>query len=66
MYHGEVKISQNNLNNFLMLAEELQIKGLTNRKQTQAVVKTVASAKPTRPASGKSIFRKKNSDSIII
>jgi hypothetical protein len=56
MYHGEVKISQNNLNNFLMLAEELQIKGLTNRKQTQAVVKTVTSAKPTRPASGKSIF----------
>ena len=52
MYHGEVKIAQNNLNNFLTLAEELQIKGLANRKQTQAVARTVA--KTSRPSSDNS------------
>jgi len=31
MYHGEVKITQDNLKGFLALAEELQIKGLTNK-----------------------------------
>jgi len=29
MYHGEVSVAQNNLNSFLALAEDLEIKGLT-------------------------------------
>ncbi len=29
MYHGEANIFQDDLNDFLVLAEELQIKGLT-------------------------------------
>lgn len=31
MYHGDVKIAQEDLNSFLAIAEELQIKGLTNK-----------------------------------
>ena len=31
MYHGEVSVSQENLNNFLSVAEDLQVKGLTQK-----------------------------------
>lgn len=32
MYHGEVNVAQEDLNSFLAVAEELQIKGLTNKE----------------------------------
>ena len=32
MYHGEVNVAQEDLNSFLSVAEELQIKGLTNKE----------------------------------
>ena len=32
MYHGEVNVSQEDLNSFLAVAEDLKIKGLTQNK----------------------------------
>jgi len=39
MYHGEVNVAQEELNSFLAVAEDLQVKGLTqkNDKQPQPV-----------------------------
>ena len=40
IYHGEVNVAQNDLNSFLAVAEELQIKGLTQREsQTESAAK---------------------------
>ena len=36
IYHGEVTIAQGNLNDFLALAEELQLKGLSGSRETEA------------------------------
>jgi len=36
MYHGEVNIAQEDLNNFLAVAEDLQVKGLTQNNQKQS------------------------------
>ena len=33
MYHGEVNVAQDDLNNFLAVAEDLRIKGLTQNTQ---------------------------------
>lgn len=38
-YHGEANICQKDLNNFLFLAEELQLKGLTGNDSKENVVK---------------------------
>jgi len=35
MYHGEVSVSQNDLNSFLSIAEELQIKGLSQNESSK-------------------------------
>ena len=35
MYHGEVNVAQEELNSFLAVAEDLQVKGLTQNNQTQ-------------------------------
>lgn len=34
MYHGEVSVSQENLNKFLSVAEELEVKGLTQKQSS--------------------------------
>ena len=35
MYHGEVNVAQGELNSFLAVAEDLQVKGLTQNKSTK-------------------------------
>jgi len=47
MYHGEVNVAQDDLNSFLAVAEELQIKGLTNKDQADTA--GTSSGKVTRP-----------------
>jgi hypothetical protein len=44
MYYGEVRVSSEKLGSFLAAAEELQIKGLTNRKNAQIVSRKVGEA----------------------
>ena len=41
MYHGEVSVAQNNLNSFLALAEDLEIKGLTQNNGGPGNTQTV-------------------------
>ena len=40
IYNGEVNVAQEDLNSFLAVAEELQIKGLTNRDATNAMLES--------------------------
>ena len=57
-YHGEVKIAQDSLDNFLAVAEELAIKGLTtNVKPSDQISKKAVSAKKKR-----TITQEKNSN----
>jgi hypothetical protein len=46
MYHGEVNVCQEDLNSFLAVAEELQVKGLTNKEQAESAAIPVMSAAP--------------------
>ena len=45
MYHGEVNVAQDDLNSFLAVAEELQIKGLTNKDQADSAATPGPSSK---------------------
>jgi len=45
MYHGEVNVAQEELNSFLAVAEDLQVKGLTQTQDTEAV----PSSQPEKP-----------------
>jgi len=48
MYHGEVNVAQEELNSFLSVAEELQVKGLTQNSPTTNP-NTKTEPQPTRP-----------------
>ena len=48
MYHGEVSVSQEDLNKFLSVAEDLEVKGLT-QKQTSNSKDTSNSSSQSRP-----------------
>ena len=50
MYHGEVNVAQEELNSFLMVAEELRVKGLTQTQGEGAKASPPASM-PSRPES---------------
>ena len=66
MYHGEVNVPQDSLNNFLAVAEELAVKGLTtDSKPTGAdtpAKKTVAAKRKTSlsPSNIVHIFKNKS------
>jgi len=48
MYHGEVNVAQENLTSFLAVAEELQVKGLTENKINQSKSYTKQQPNPTK------------------
>ncbi len=55
MYHGEVNVAQEDLNNFLQVAEELKVKGLTQngseqeKRSSSNEVKHRAPSQPIKP-----------------
>ena len=53
MYHGEVNVAQEELNSFLMVAEELKVKGLTQTQSEGAKASPAPgpSSTPSRPES---------------
>jgi len=67
MYHGEVNVAQDSLNNFLAVAEELAVKGLTTDSQpgvSEARKKAVVKRKsvPHTPASNSGAKKAKSDD----
>jgi len=61
MYHGEVNVAQEDLNSFLAVAEELKVKGLTQKNDDET--KTLKRTETSRPAAGLNGSRKYNSKS---
>ena len=60
MYHGEANITQEDLNSFLAVAEDLDVKGLTSSDQEKATKRAgVGPAKFKRRSSGGAVSAKK-------
>ena len=53
MYHGEVNVAQEDLDVFLALAQDLQIKGLTQKDEEQKKGKEVSTREPSPPPNPK-------------
>ena len=64
MYHGEVNVAQEDLNSFLAVAEELKVKGLTQKNDNET--KTVKHTETSRPAAVSNGSRKYNSKSTSV
>jgi len=54
IYNGEVNVAQEELNSFLAVAEELQIKGLTNRDSNSSSTNNASSESPLGQSSSNS------------
>eukprot|EP00092_Neocalanus_flemingeri_P037136 GFUD01040424.1.p1 GENE.GFUD01040424.1~~GFUD01040424.1.p1 ORF type:complete len:329 (+),score=97.53 GFUD01040424.1:162-1148(+) len=50
MYHGEVNVAQEELNSFLSIAEDLQVKGLTQNNSSRSTPKSKPEPATTAPA----------------
>ena len=48
MYHGEVNVAQEDLNTFLAVAEDLQVKGLTQNTKTQPRTHQPSISRPSK------------------
>lgn len=60
MYHGEANVTQEDLNSFLAVAEDLDVKGLTSNDQEKATKRAgVDTAKFKRKSSGGAVSAKK-------
>merc|ERR1719420_59080 len=51
MYHGEVNVAQDDLNSFLAVAEELKVKGLTQKNEGDNRIKSAARCPARVPSS---------------
>ena len=58
MYQGEVSIAQDHLNSFLAVAEDLQVKGLTQEKTDSEAIK------PSSPRKMRDVFQMPSDDDI--
>jgi len=52
MYHGEVNVAQEELNSFLSVAEDLQVKGLTQNESSQSKPKPEPISSRPKPVKG--------------
>ena len=49
LYTGESNVNQENLDSFLQLAEELQLKGLTRQEESRIIPRQTEKPEPTKP-----------------
>ena len=57
MYHGEVNVAQEELNSFLAVAEDLQVKGLTQNNSTESNASSLSKPKSEHSSSSSTLKR---------